>query len=400
MGLAETGRIGTIVIHPDQREHRAGLRARPRDRTAERARRLPHRGRRQDLAADAVRRSRTPAAPACRCRSKDPNVVIAGTWEIYLQTHVLESGGMGSGIHLSRDGGKTFTKVTASRPAEVAVRQDRRRDRAVGRQPDVRADSDRLGRRQKGLQGLKSEAQGSLWRSDDGGKTWNERELGSPADRPRRLLHPHSRLARRSGSPADRQQHAVALARRRKDLGRAAAAAAATVMTSGGIRTPTMAGHYIVTGDGGMGIYGSPSNPTGNTSVSLPIGQMYRVTVDQRSPYWVYSDRQDDGSMRICERSADRAGERAVVRAASAAGAGTGRGGRRRRARAAARRRRRWWRRRTRRRRAGRARRRRACRRASPATRIPSRTTIASCGARATPRTSRRSTRSAARAAR
>ena len=43
-----------------------------------------------------------------------------------------------------------------------------------------------------------------------------------------------------------------------------------------------MAGHYIVTGDGGMGIYGSPNNPTGNTSVSLPIGQMYRVTVDQR----------------------------------------------------------------------------------------------------------------------
>ena len=60
-----------------------------------------------------------------------------------------------------------------------------------------------------------------------------------------------------------------------------------------------MAGHYIVTGDGGMGIYGSPSNPTGNTSVSLPIGQMYRVTVDQRSPYWVYCERQDDGSMRI-----------------------------------------------------------------------------------------------------
>ena len=24
-----------------------------------------------------------------------------------------------------------------------------------------------------------------------------------------------------------------------------------------------MAGHYIVTGDGGMGIYGSPLNPTG-----------------------------------------------------------------------------------------------------------------------------------------
>ncbi len=78
-----------------------------------------------------------------------------------------------------------------------------------------------------------------------------------------------------------------------------AAAAAATAMTSGGTRRPAWPATTSSTGDGGMGIYGSPLNPTGNTSVSLPIGQMYRVTIDQRSPYWVYSDRQDDGSMRI-----------------------------------------------------------------------------------------------------
>src|SRR4029450_8055258 len=63
--------------------------------------------------------------------------------------------------------------------------------------------------------------------------------------------------------------------------------------------TPGMGGHYIVTGDNSMGIFGSPLNATAVTNVALPIGQMYRVTVDQRSPYWVYSDRQDDGSMRI-----------------------------------------------------------------------------------------------------
>src|SRR5262249_6118428 len=38
---------------------------------------------------------------------------------------------------------------------------------------------------------------------------------------------------------------------------------------------------------------------TRNVSVSLPIGQMYHVGLDDRNPYWVYSDRQDDGSMRI-----------------------------------------------------------------------------------------------------
>ena len=75
---------------------------------------------------------------------------------------------MGSGIHLSRDGGKTFTKVT--RPGlpkspygktDVAIAPSNgNRMYAL-----IQTGSD-------GVKGLKSEAQGSLWRSDDGGKTW------------------------------------------------------------------------------------------------------------------------------------------------------------------------------------------------------------------------------------
>jgi hypothetical protein len=34
------------------------------------------------------------------------------------------------------------------------------------------------------------------------------------------------------------------------------------------------------------------------TTFTLPIGQMYHVAVDDRVPYWVYSNRQDDGTMR------------------------------------------------------------------------------------------------------
>ena len=33
-------------------------------------------------------------------------------------------------------------------------------------------------------------------------------------------------------------------------------------------------------------------------SVTLPIGQMYHVAIDNRVPYWIYSNRQDDGTMR------------------------------------------------------------------------------------------------------
>src|SRR5205823_4565066 len=36
----------------------------------------------------------------------------------------------------------------------------------------------------------------------------------------------------------------------------------------------------------------------GQVRVSLPNGQMYHVHVDNRVPYWIYSNRQDDGTMR------------------------------------------------------------------------------------------------------
>ena len=33
-------------------------------------------------------------------------------------------------------------------------------------------------------------------------------------------------------------------------------------------------------------------------SIRIPNGQMYHVHVDNRVPYWIYSNRQDDGTMR------------------------------------------------------------------------------------------------------
>src|SRR4029078_1538933 len=91
-----------------------------------------------------------------------------------LQTHVLESGGPGSGIHISRDGGKTFTKITdPGMPKSPFGKTD------VAIAP---SDPNRMyALIQNGADGVqtwgsttrtKSEEQGSLWRSDDGGKSW------------------------------------------------------------------------------------------------------------------------------------------------------------------------------------------------------------------------------------
>ena len=111
MGLDETGRIGTIVIHPTNenivlacalgratgpQKERGVFRTEDGGKTWQQA-----------LFVD-----ENTGCSGLQMSQQDPNVVLAGTWEIELQTHVLHSGGMGSGIYLSRDGGKTFTKIT------------------------------------------------------------------------------------------------------------------------------------------------------------------------------------------------------------------------------------------------------------------------------------------------
>ena len=293
MGLEETGRIGTIAIHPKNENivlacalGRATGPQRERGvfRTEDGGKTWQH-----VLFVD-----QNTGCSGLQISQQDPNIVLASTWEIELQTHVLNSGGMGSGIHLSKDGGRTFTKVTHTglpRPpygkTDVAIAPSN------GKRMYALIQTGR-----DGVKGLKSEAQGSLWRSDDGGATW------SNVSWDRRLIGRAGYYIRIRVSPDDPDHLLIA----NSTLWRSRDGGKIWVNGGGGCgdchdiwwdTTPSMPGHYIVTGDNSMGIFGSPANPTAVTNVALPIGQMYRVTIDQRSPYWVYSDRQDDGSMRI-----------------------------------------------------------------------------------------------------
>ena len=54
--------------------------------------------------------------------------------------------------------------------------------------------------------------------------------------------------------------------------------------------------HFAISFDGGLGI--TTNGGKGMRRVTLPIAQMYHVAVDDRVPYWVYGNMQDDGTMR------------------------------------------------------------------------------------------------------
>ncbi|HVB37326.1 MAG TPA: hypothetical protein VND92_02275, partial [Vicinamibacterales bacterium] len=53
---------------------------------------------------------------------------------------------------------------------------------------------------------------------------------------------------------------------------------------------------WVQTGDAGMGI--TTNHARTFLHVALPIGQMYHVAIDRQVPYWLYSNRQDDGTLR------------------------------------------------------------------------------------------------------
>ena len=209
----------------------------------------------------------------------DPNVLFAGLWQVELHTWVETSGGPGSAVYMTRDAGATWKRLEDGLPKSP-----------VGKIDVAIAPSD--SKRVYAL--IQTANQGSLWRSDDGGGQWRV------ASWDRTLIGRAGYYIRIEVNPADANEVLVANSSFHRSLD---GGANFTINTGGGCgdchdiwmdsKNPD---HWIATGDGGMGItidHGRTFN-----QIELPIGQMYHVASDNQVPYWIYSNRQDDGTMR------------------------------------------------------------------------------------------------------
>ncbi len=89
----------------------------------------------------------------------DPNVIYATLWEAFRKEYTMSSGGPGSGMYKSADGGETWTEITRNpgMPPEGVVGR-------IGIAVSG-ANSNRV-------YALFEHADGGLFRSDDGGATW------------------------------------------------------------------------------------------------------------------------------------------------------------------------------------------------------------------------------------
>ena len=67
-----------------------------------------------------------------------------------------------------------------------------------------------------------------------------------------------------------------------------------------------MPDRFAITHDAGITLTTQHGRST--QRVQLPIGQMYHVAVDNQVPYYVYSNMQDDGTMRGSAIAAENAG--------------------------------------------------------------------------------------------
>jgi len=222
----------------------------------------------------------------------NPRILFAGTWQLEIHTWGRESGGPGSGIYTSRDGGDTWNRLIGNGLPELPHGKV-----ALAIAP---TNSNRIYALIETGDGVpwhgEETESGELWRSDDGGDNWqlvsHDRQLAG-------RTHYYSRVE----VAPDNQNEAFFLAAsfsRTLDGG-------ATTIDSQGRANPWGDNHDIwidpldpdrmaIANDGGLDI----TVNRGETwrRIELPIAQMYHVTVDTRIPYYVYGNRQDGQSAR------------------------------------------------------------------------------------------------------
>ena len=224
----------------------------------------------------------------------NPRILYAGFWQIEIKTWGRNSGGAGSGIWKSTDGGTKWTKLTGSGMPSKTVgkiglgisKSDPTRIYALIETGDGVPTPDG-----------KPTDSGRLFRSDDAGATWqlvnHDRQVAG-------RTHYYNRM----GVSPDNPNEAYFLTSNwSKTLdGGATIIDPPFTDTPGGDHhdiwiDPTNGNRMVVSHDGGVSV--SINRGKSWNVTQLPLAQMYHATVDNRIPYNVYGNRQDGPSAMV-----------------------------------------------------------------------------------------------------
>ncbi|HXB55665.1 MAG TPA: glycosyl hydrolase [Vicinamibacteria bacterium] len=216
----------------------------------------------------------------------NPRVLYAATWEVVRKPWTLVSGGPGSGIHKSTDGGDTWTRLQSGLPAGVMGKI------GVAVSP---ADPQRVWALVEAAPG-----EGGLYRSDDGGASF-------------RLINKDKRLLTRpfyymhlEPHPTDRDV-LFCPAHGRWMLRSADGGQSFSVMPGGGDNhalwmSPRDPAIMILGDDGGARVTfdgGKSWSPQDNQ----PTAEIYSLALDNGFPWRLYGAQQDSGTISVPSRT-------------------------------------------------------------------------------------------------
>ncbi len=286
MGLEKTGRIGRIVIDPNDPDivfaaamgHCYGPQ--------------PDRGvfRTMDGGATWEKVLFVDENTGCNDLAMDPGnprILFAGMWQLEIHTWGRESGGPGSGLYRSLNGGTTWKRLEGSGLPKPPLGKI-----ALAIAPSEPSRVYALIETGDGVPWKGQETStGVLWRSDDGGESW---KLVNYDHNLTQRPHYYSRCA---VSPDDPDEIYFCAVRFQKSLDGGEKVSGAPMV--GGDNhdiwiDPTDGNRMAVGNDQYISI--STNRGKSWRGHGLPIAQMYHVAVDNQIPYYVYGNRQDGPS--------------------------------------------------------------------------------------------------------
>ena len=209
----------------------------------------------------------------------NPRILYAAMWDHHRQPWYSRSGGEGSGIFKSTDGGDSWTKLSEGLPKAVMGK--------IGVSVSA-ANSDRV-------YAIIESDEGGLYRSDDAGKTWvnmnKERVL-----RARSWYYMHIQA-----DPANADVVYVMNAPLLRSIDGGKSFSQLSIPhgdTHSLWINPERPSNMIYGDDGGASVTFN-TGKSWSSQQNQPTAQFYRISADNRFPYWVYGGQQDNSSVAI-----------------------------------------------------------------------------------------------------
>ncbi len=228
----------------------------------------------------------------------NPRILFAGMWQLSLKNWNRTSGGPGSGLHMSTDGGDTWKKLTGNGLPEGPVGKI-----ALTMSPAAPNRVYALIETGDGVETMgKKPESGELWRSEDKGKNW------TLINSDRNMSGRQAYYTRCQVSPDNANEIHFINAGFFTSIDGGKTLEPITDFLSQPYGDhhdmwidPMNPKRSIVSHDGGISI--SRDRCKTWNRIALPIAQLYHVTVDNNIPYNVLTNKQDGPSMRGPSRS-------------------------------------------------------------------------------------------------